>query len=342
MNKNHRLTAPKKLLNAAGELCEAGWATQPLLDYDPKDIKANRLRIKEWDYYQIVSAQGNYALSFLAADNRYMGLISAAVMDFHTKEKFECMETPVFPMGSLKMPHTSESGDIAFKSKTCNFHLDRTPEGRHLYCRYDNCFRYPALEADITLLQPPMDTMVIATPWAEDKKAFYYNQKIPCMPASGYVKVKNRTYTFDPKKDFGILDWGRGVWTYDNTWYWGIGSGLVNGKPFGYNIGYGFGDTSAATENMFFYDGKAHKLDVVDFGIPGHVMNPWHMTSNDGRFTMTFVPEYNDRTDVGIGIMSQHADKLFGRVNGTAVLDDGTALTIKNMLVFHERVHNKY
>ncbi len=27
-------------------------------------------------------------------------------------------------------------------------------------------------------------------------------------------------------------------------------------SPFGWNIGYGFGDTSAATENVLFYDGK--------------------------------------------------------------------------------------
>ncbi len=342
MNKNHRLTTERKLLNAAGELNEAGYATGLILDYDPRDIKANRLRIKEWDYYHIVSGEGNYALSFLAADNRYMGLVNAAVMDFNTKEKFDCTETPILPMVSLHMPCTSESGDISFQSKTCDFHLDRTPEGRHLYCRYDNTFRYPSLEADVFLSQPPMDTMVIATPWTENKKAFYYNQKIPCMRASGYVKTKGRTYTFHPETDFGILDWGRGVWTYDNTWYWGIGSGLVDGKPFGYNVGYGFGDTSAATENMLFYDGKAHKLDLVDFGIPGHVMNPWHMTSNDGRFTMTFTPEYNDRTDISIGILSQHADKLFGRVSGTVVLDDGIKLNIENMLVFHECVHNKY
>ncbi len=45
-------------------------------------------------------------------------------------------------------------------------------------------------------------------------------------------------------------------------------SGLVDGVPFGWNIGYGFGDTSAATENMLFYNGKAHKLHSVQFHIP--------------------------------------------------------------------------
>ena len=48
-----------------------------------------------------------------------------------------------------------------------------------------------------------------------------------------------------PGRAFGVLDWGRGVWTYHNVWYWGSASGLVDGVPFGFNIGYGFGDTSA-------------------------------------------------------------------------------------------------
>jgi len=71
-------------------------------------------------------------------------------------------------------------------------------------------------------------------------------------------------------------------------------------------------------------------------------MAPWNMTSSDNRFTMQFTPFFNDRTDISAGVMSQHADKLFGMLNGTAVLDDGTELKIENMPVFHERVRNKW
>ena len=65
--------------------------------------------------------------------------------------------------------------------------------------------------------------------------------------------------------------------------------------PFGWNIGYGFGDTSAASENMLFYGGKAHKLSQVRFHIPQRegrddFLSPWRFTSDDGRFEMKFVP----------------------------------------------------
>ena len=37
--------------------------------------------------------------------------------------------------------------------------------------------------------------------------------------------------TIDFSKDsYALLDWGRGVWTYKNTWYWSAGMGKINGK----------------------------------------------------------------------------------------------------------------
>jgi len=45
-------------------------------------------------------------------------------------------------------------------------------------------------------------------------------------------------------------------------------SGKVNGVPVGFNLGYGFGDTKNATENMIFFDGKAYKTEQVTFRIP--------------------------------------------------------------------------
>ncbi len=61
------------------------------------------------------------------------------------------------------------------------------------------------------------------------------------MRASGWIKYDGVRYAFDPSTDFGTLDWGGGVWTYDNTWHWGSGNADIGGVPFGFNIGYGFG-----------------------------------------------------------------------------------------------------
>ena len=184
--------------------------------------------------------------------------------------------------------------------------------------------------------------MVSATPWLEDPHAFYYNQKINCMRARGKVEFDGKIYTFDPATDYGALDWGRGVWTYDNTWYWGSGSGTVDGHRFGFNIGYGFGDTSAASENILFYDGVGHKLDDVTFLISDNYTDPWKFTSSDGRFEMDFVPIIDRAALLDVKLICSDQHQVFGRMSGTAVLDDGTKVVLKDFLCFAEKVHNKY
>jgi hypothetical protein len=52
--------------------------------------------------------------------------------------------------------------------------------------------------------------MVIATPFIEGKKAFFYNQKIIGMNASGTVNYMNQTYSFSSDNSMGLQDWGRG------------------------------------------------------------------------------------------------------------------------------------
>lgn len=338
---NHKCETKRKLLTSNGHLAEPGWSNKLIFDYSPFDIKANKLRIKEWDYYVIVD--DDFAFATVIDDNRYMGLLNSSFYDFKENKKYDFIEPLVFPFGSLNMPVDSAKGDIYQKRKNVDIAYTHIDGARRLTGKYKKTKQHGELEFDLLIKDyPEDDTMVIATPWAEDKKAFYYNQKINCMPASGYIKFNGRTINISPEKHFATLDWGRGVWTYDNTWFWGSGNGIVNGKRFGYNIGYGFGDTSAASENMIFYDGKCHKLDRLRFDIPEDIMKPWKIVSTDGRFDMDFFPVYDNRTYINAFIMGQDAHQVFGKLRGKAILDDGTMLKIENLTVFNERVRNRY
>ena len=142
-----------------------------------------------------------------------------------------------------------------------------------------------------------------------------------------------------------MLDWGRGVWTYHNTWYWGSASYHVGGVPFGWNIGYGFGNTSAASENVLFYNGRAHKLSQVKFNIPGgerDFMSPWTFTSDDGRFEMDFVPVLDRAACTDVKLIKSDQHQVFGMFTGKAVLDDGTVIEVRDFPGFAEKVENKW
>jgi hypothetical protein len=337
---NHKLEKINKLLGLDGSLLEPGWATRLLHEYSPFDVKTDPIRIKEWDYYVIVD--DDFAFSTVISDNRYLGLATASFFDFKEHKKYSYSVPVVLPMGKMHMPSTSEKGDIYYRNKRCKLSFIHEKGGRRLTGHYFATPNKSALDFDIFLESNKTDdTMVIATPWEEDKTAFYYNQKINCMPAKGYIKIGDKKFDITPEKHFGTLDWGRGVWPFECTWYWGSGNGYIDGKRFGFNIGYGFGNTTRATENMIFYDGKCHKLDKIYFDIPENIMQPWGFLSSDGRFNMRFVPIYDNSSHVSAFLLSRSAHQVFGKMSGSAVLDDGTVLKIKDLTVFAEKVMNR-
>lgn len=341
--RNHEVTERKALLNPDGSLREPGWSRQLVQIYNRNDIKKRKTRIKEWDYYYVISNRHNIGVCFTVSDLGYLELDSVTFLDFNNACEHTQPYMAPFPMGRLKLPPTSEYGDIKIKNSKLALEYIVRDKKRIIRCDYPDFDCGKGLKVNITLDNPDGDTMVIATPWAQDKKAFYYNQKINCMRAGGKINYNNTVYELCPETDFGGLDWGRGVWTYDNYWYWGSGSGQVDGHRFGFNLGYGFGDTSAASENVIFYDGVAHKIDDVTFNISDNFIDPWTFTSSDGRFEADFVPII-DRSDytsaVGLIVTDQH--QVFGRMTGKAVLDSSEVIEFKDFLCFAEKVHNKY
>jgi len=330
------------LHDANGHLRQAGWAPSERRRYSRAAIKAPWFRIKEWDYYCILGDE--YGIAFVIADNSYMGLISATWLDFTKPGQTSTDAILLLPRGNLQMPESADTGNAAASHKGMSLDFRHEPGGRRLSLDCPAFDGGKGLSGEIFLEQPPMDRMVIATPFPNDPRAFYYNQKINCMPARGDVTVAGKSYNFSPDRNFGVLDWGRGVWAYDNLWYWGSASGRAGGRPFGFNIGYGFGDTTAASENMVFLDGKAHKLDQVTFHIPkaGYDAEPWRFSSNDGRFEMDFEPIFDRADKVDLLVIRSITHQVFGRFSGTVTLDNGEKLEIRNLLGFAEEVQNRW
>ncbi len=341
MSRNHEVITRQPLLDENGELREPGWSRHLLQQYDRSMIKAPKFRIKEWDYYLVLSDE--FAGAFTISDDGYIGLQSVSLLVFG-EHPWEHTETVLnaFPMGKLKLPSDSSAGVTRYEDKRLSMQFAVEDGARHITCRFENFYQGKPFSCDIRLAQPPMESMVIATPW-DKKHAFYYNQKINCMRASGWMEYDGKRYEFDPHSNFGTLDWGRGVWTYDNTWFWGSGNADIDGNAFGFNIGYGFGNTSAASENVLFWNGTVHKLDDVTFHIPADSYTaPWKFTSSDGRFEMDFVPVLDRAANLDFKVLISDQHQVFGRMNGTAVLDDGTKIQVKDLMCFAEKVHNRY
>ena len=333
------------LLDATGALAEAGYANTLVKRYDRKAIKGGATRIKEWDYYLIYN--GSYGVALTIADNSFMGMLSASFLDFEARTEKTVSPMFWFPFGKTNFPASSETGDIVKQIKGASGSFTHEKGGRRLKFHLDQFNSDQSFDCDILLSDAPRDTMVIATPFPEKKTAFYYNQKIVAMRASGGFTIGGVRRVFDPSDSFGILDWGRGVWTYENTWYWGGGQGMVDGHVVGFNVGYGFGDVSAASENMVFVDGVAHKLDRLTFHIPlkdgkEDYLSPWIFSSSDGRFEAAFEPILDRAAYTSVGPLLSDQHQVFGYMNGTLTLDNGETIKLNRFLSFAEKVHNKW
>jgi hypothetical protein len=341
----NEIKASLPLHNSHGLLTAEGWARHPFWKYDRKAIQAPWYKIKEWDYFSILSADGQYGFCVTFCDLGYLGLMAISFLDLKRGFSHQIDDLVLFPKGQLGLTSDSDHGDIRFSNKKLSIHFRYIDEKRYIDIESSgvmDSLGNKGLKGSIVLTQPKeLESINIATSWIENRKAFYYNRKINCMPAEGTISIGNTHYHFYPEKDFGALDWGRGVWTYKNRWFWGSGSGYIQGKSFGFNIGYGFSDRSPASENTLFYEGIAHKIEEVTFYYDEKdYMKPWKFTSSDGRFEMNFQPSIDRAAKINLGILKTNQHQVFGFFSGKAILDDGTVLILDRFAGFAEDVLN--
>ena len=341
MNNEHQLT-PGPLLNEDGNLIEAGYAFSLVKEYDRKKIKGLISRIKEWDYYYI--GNKDYGVALTVADNSYMWMVSASFLDFKNKKETTTSPLGFFSFGKLNMPSTSKDGDVVFQRKKFSFIFRHENGGRHLLVSMNKFGNTKTkFETDLFLEETNKDSMVIATPF-DKAKHFYYNQKINLLKAKGFVKINGQTYDFT--NSYGVLDWGRGIWTYKNTWYWSSVNTTYNGERIGWNFGYGFGDTSKASENMFFYHDKAYKLKDVKFNIPekkgkDDYLSPWSITSLSGDINIFFKPILDRFSDSNVLLIRSHQHQVFGLFTGNIKINE-EEIHFENIPGFAEKVYNRW
>ena len=272
-----------------------------------------------------------------------MALASVSFLNFENKKEHTKSYMEWFTKGKLNLPSTSQNGDLIYKGKNFSLEFYNDFGKRRIVVWIKNLYKDRDLKADFTLKETNGNSMVIATPFNKDKH-FYYNQKINLLSAKGSFTYKGKNYSLDDA--YGVLDWGRGVWTYKNTWYWSSLSGVCEGHKIGFNLGYGFGDTSNASENMLFFDNEAIKFDDVVFDIPqkdnkDDFMSPWKIHSSSYDINLTFTPLLDRFADTNALIIRSNQHQVFGKFNGTFT-KDGKTYKIVNLIGFAEKVFNKW
>ena len=340
------ITQSGELLLPSGRLAQVGWARQPLLDCNLEEANfyPGRLmqsyRLKRWDYYAVFTPQ--HFFSATIADLGYAGNIFVYILNYSTGELHE--EGLVIPLSrGIALPRNSTSGDSYFKDQHASLSFRRKSDLRVISVSWPEFNQGRGINAEITLRIPPNhESMNIVIPIG--KKRFYYNHKINCLPAEGFLQYGDFLEEINPGESLGSLDWGRGVWEYSSFWNWASASGfLPDGRTIGLNLGTGFGDTSKATENCLILDGRIHKLEAIKFSYDAHnYASPWKFTDSEGRLHLNFVPFKERLARTNLLLIFSEVHQMFGRFSGWIKTDDGKKIEITDLIGFAEEHYARW
>ena len=346
---NHEIKKKTKLLKSNGHLVESGYATRMNFIYNREYAKPGPMPLKEWNFYQFHC--GNYALQLTLGHLTYIGQMAVTLIDLETGEKWGY--STIKPLFVPKLDRNPEQPSVCeYKNKECHL-VYKVKENKRILTLTGSSKDYPAtaksdaehssmpgIEVRLVVENDPNnEKMVIATPFDKPTQ-FYLNYKENYYKADGSIRFGDKQVDFVDAT--GLIDWGRGVWPYSHEWYWGSLTSHIDGVPFGFNIGWGFGDTRHATENMYFYNKKAYKVGkLITEWDDNDLMAVKHFHDKENKIQFTFTPTFDNYTENKYVVVDTHCHQVYGLFSGTIETEDGTK-EFKDVLAFIEHAVNKW
>ncbi len=302
-----------------------GWSRQPV---QVSNLRGSWLRKKRWNYWCVVGPDFLFSVTLSNID--YMGLAFAYYLDFNTRQFIE--KTVMTPLGKgCRLPETV-TGCIEFQHKdmTLTF-IDQGPQVEIEVHSPD--FNGARLDAQLHLERPNgLESLNVVIPWSADR--YHFTSKQNCLPASGTLRLASKTLTLEPQRDFGCLDFGRGIWKYHSFWNWSSFSTRVGPHYVGANLGAGWTDGSGTSENALLIAGRLERLceDVIFEYDPQQFMKPWRLkTAFSNQVDLTFTPFFERVARTDLYILRSEVHQMIGKFSGTITAADGRAYPIADV-----------
>ena len=309
MPLEREITAPVSLTLPDGRLNPdaVGWTRTPLHDTD--GIGRGRVgfaRNKRWEYWAVTTP--THVAALVVSDISYAAVPSVFVLDRRSGEQIAVDGIAPLARGTT-LPGTLDSGPSRAHTKTLDLRIDPRPDGTRLRAVTDR------VDLDVTAHLPEChERLGVVVPWSE--RLFQYTVKDPARPAVGRLTVDGTAYEIGGPDAWATLDHGRGRWPYSIAWNWGAGSGTVDGRTVGLQLGGRWTDDTGSTENALVVGGRLTKIsDELRWDYtPGDWMRPWRVTG--GAVDLSFEPEHVRRSVTQLGVLASRTHQCFGTWHG--------------------------
>lgn len=333
--QEREITAPVALTDARGDLNPAavGYTRTQLHDTSGVTRRAWG-RNKRWEYWSVIGPRYMVSLTVSAVD--YVGSEEVWVYDRQTGAEHHATAIVPFARG-VELPATLGEGPARVRTNGLEIVIEpRADRAWRLAARI------PGVTADL-LATPPVgsEALGVVVPWSD--RRFQYTVKAVAIPATGTIRIGDDEIAIDADGEaWAVLDHGRGRWPYDVKWNWAAGSGIVDSRRIGIQLGAQWTDGTGSTENALFVDGRLHKIseelewqyDTADY------LAPWRIRGE--RADLTFTPFHDKVSRTALGIISTRTDQCFGHWTGWMATDDGRRIPVDGAIGFAEDVHNRW
>ena len=304
-----------------------GWRRHPF-------IRANlpgRGRNKRWEYWAVASP--SLVIAVTVSDLDYASLHSVFV---HDADGTQVAITDLSLLRRTDLPDACGEEPIEVRTKRLSIDITPSDTGTEIRLRSDR------VHADLVIERPEgHEALAVVVPWT--RRLFQYTVKENTLPASGTVVIDGSSRELADA--WATLDHGRGRWPHRITWNWGSGSGVVDGRVVGVQVGGKWTNGTGATENALCVDGRLHYVpDELDWQYDlADETGPWTIrTPHDDRVDLTFHPEFVRTDHTSLGILANDTHQAFGAWSGTIRDDAGEPVRVDGVRGWAEEVVNRW
>ena len=294
------------------------------------DIDTGYFRKKIWNHYMFMNK--DYVCAFAIVKLDYAGLI---FIDFYDlKGAKQIHKNITVPLCNGMIIHNSVGSYAHYQNKEMYFNIIRVNDRLNVMIKWD--------EIDIDgkfILQK--ESLNVLIPWS-DKKFHYTSKQLP-LKCRGYIKIGNEEgKKFDLKNSIGFIDYGRGIWQREKSWYW-LTCGFKEKKKVGLNLGGKWTDNTGVNENAIKVNNILHKIHS-DVKFEKISDNTWSIKNEEveGEYIkLKFeVSLLNSKINNKIIIKSKLKQHI-GKLNGVVKIND-EEIEFKDVLCWFEDHYAKW
>lgn len=323
----YEITKHQTLFNDKGYVHMTGWAKKLVLQYDRDDSKAFKFQIRERDGYFIYNE--NCALHLAVGKYGSKAVVSASIVDFEKGVLHYASIKKSLPKDKLRMPLSSENGDVTYTDKRVGMKFSKASNARFLKCEFIDFYDGKTLYVNLTLSEHTKDTLVNVIPFENKKSAFLYKQFSPDMTVSGIVRCGGDEYYFSDENSYAMLNWSRCSLPKCKEHFSIYTSGVHKKSSFAITLNNSIGDEKRGSQNGAFLDGELIKLGYVkiDHSKSSRLLEkPWYIADDEGKLDLVFTPIITTRTNSAMAVEMDDRTIVYGTINGN--IFDGNKLNL--------------